>query len=191
MSSPEPSSPDALTPSVFAVRFRESSRVLWCAAAGVVGDRAQAEDMLQEAALIALGKLGSFRPGSNFVAWMSQYVRFVSLNQRRKLERRQRARHAEGQPAPPQVTDPPDPRALFDRNVAQALASLSEAQRTCLLLKTVVELEYTEIASLLEMPAGTAMSHVSRARAKMHKLLQPRPAVPGAAAPTSTAEVVQ
>ncbi len=151
--------------------------MLWCVAAGVLGDRDQAEDVLQEAALIALGKLESFRPGSSFVAWMSQYVRFVSLNHRRKTERRRRALDAEGAPVlAPSAAAPVDSQALFDRNVAQALASLTEAQRTCLLLKTVVELDYAEIASLLEMPAGTAMSHVSRARAKMHRLLRVEPA---------------
>lgn len=176
MSSPS-SPPVPLTPSIFAARFRESSRVLWCVAAGVLGDRTQAEDVLQEAAVVALGKLESFRPGSNFVAWMSQYVRFVSLNDRRKRERRRRALAAKRPDAPPTAVLPDDPRAPFDRDVAAALASLSESQRTCLLLKTVVELEYTEISEMLEMPAGTAMSHVSRARTKMQKLLQPRPTV--------------
>ncbi len=174
MSSPS-SPPGALTPSSFAARFRASSRVLWCVAAGVLGDRTQAEDVLQEAAVVALGKLDSFRPGSNFVAWMSQYVRFVSLNDRRKRERRRRALAAKQPESSPAAVLPDDPRAPFDTDVAEALASLSEAQRTCLLLKTVVELEYAEIAAMLEMPAGTAMSHVSRARAKMQKLLQPGP----------------
>lgn len=168
--------PGALTPRLFALHFRECSRVLWCVAAGVLGDRTYAEDVLQEAALIALSKLESFRPGSNFVAWMSQYVRFVSLNDRRKRERRRRALDAERAAGTEATTTaPPNLQEPFDRDVADALGSLSEAQRTCLLLKTVVELEYTEIAGLLEMPPGTAMSHVSRARAKMHKLLQPGP----------------
>ncbi len=175
MPSPPPNHPGVLTPSVFAAHFRESSRVLWCVAAGVLGDRSQAEDVLQEAALTALGKLATFHPGSSFVAWMSQYVRFVALNHRRKQERRRRALDAEG-PGEVSVADPASDREGFDANVQRALASLGETPRTCLLLKTVVELEYTEIAELLDIPAGTAMSHVSRARAKMKKLLRPQPA---------------
>ncbi len=105
---------------------------------------------------------------------MGQYVRYLALNQRRKSHRRQRALDADGSSLIPQPPAPPqDPQALFDRNVARALSSLSESQRTCLLLKTVVELEYGEIAELLEIPSGTAMSHVSRARAKMRSLLEP------------------
>lgn len=171
MSKREPKPPGALTPPEFAAQFRASSRVLWCVAAGVLGDRAQAEDVLQEAALTALGKLHSFRSGSNFVAWMSQIVRFVALNHRRKHDRRERMLRATG--GDPLIADstPADVYMGFDQDVQRALHNLAETPRTCLLLKTVVELDYAEIAQILGIPAGTAMSHVSRARAQMHELL--------------------
>lgn len=160
----------ALTPAEFAAGFRESSRVLWCVAAGVLGDRAQAEDVLQEAAMTALNKLDTFRPGTSFVAWMSQTVRYVALNHRRKRERRRQALQREGRdPLRGHADRIPD--AGFDDAVQQALDTLPEAARTCLLLKTVMELEYSEIADVLGIPAGTAMSHVSRARSRMAKLL--------------------
>ncbi|MCX4246543.1 RNA polymerase sigma factor [Paraliomyxa miuraensis] len=158
-----------LTPAQFAERFRESSRVLWCIAAGVLGERAQAEDVLQEAALTALSKLHTFRPESNFVAWIGQFVRYVALNHRRKRERRSRALRKEASSEPARDDQPP--AAMFDANVRLALEALGETARTCLLLKTVVELDYAEISELLDIPVGTAMSHVSRARAKMQKLL--------------------
>lgn len=146
--------------------------MLWCVAAGVLGERSQADDVLQEAALTALGKLETFREGSSFVAWMGQYVRFVALNHRRKQARRQRSLSTRP-PMSSEDRSPPHPGdELFDANVLRALQTLGETQRTCLLLKTVVELEYAEIAQMLEIPAGTAMSHVSRARAKMQALLQ-------------------
>lgn len=168
--------PQALTPAEFAGLFRDSSRTLWCVAAGVLCDRSQAEDVVQEAALKALTKLHEFRRGSSFVAWMSQIVRFVALNHRRKRERRERALAASGAELMTAVTQPEHPRG-FDANVLRALQSLDETARTCLLLKTVVELEYAEIATILEIPAGTAMSHVSRSRARMQKLLtEPAPA---------------
>ena len=164
------SPPGELTPAEFAAGFRESSRVLWCVAAGVLGDRAQAEDVLQEAAVTALNKLDTFRPGSSFVAWMSQTVRYVALNHRRKRERRRQALQREGRdPLRGEADRIPDPG--FDDAVQQALDTLPETARTCLLLKTVMELEYSEIADVLGIPAGTAMSHVSRARSRMAKLL--------------------
>jgi len=170
------SPPGALTPAEFAAGFRESSRVLWCVAAGVLGDRAQAEDVLQEAAVTALNKLDTFRPGTSFVAWMSQTVRFVALNHRRKRERRRQALQREGRDPLRDRADAMPTDAGFDDAVQQALDTLPETARTCLLLKTVMELEYAEIADVLGIPAGTAMSHVSRARSRMAKLLaQPRP----------------
>ena len=51
---------------------------------------------------------------------------------------------------------------------------MSETARSCLLLKTVMELEYREIAVLLDIAEGTAMSHVHRARNRMRELLGPR-----------------
>lgn len=179
-----PRPPRSLSPAQFAAHFRDSSRVLWCVAAGVLGDRAAAEDVLQEAALAALGKLGSFDAETSFVAWMSQVVRFVALNHRRKTERRQRALQAtDGGPlcrGSGTVAGSPG----FDAHVTRALQTLGETPRTCLLLKTVVELEYSEISEVLGIPAGTAMSHVSRSRAKMQKLLSE-------SAPTLAAGAIQ
>jgi len=176
--SPLDPSPAPLTPARFATLFRETSGVLWCVAVGVVGDRDLGEDILQEAALLALGKLDTFRPGTSFGAWMGQFVRYLALNQRRKRERRRRALDAEGPVPISTASQPLGPHSLFDRNVARALAELSEAQRTCLLLKTIVELEYAEIGALLDIPPGTAMSHVSRGRAKMRRLLEAEPELP-------------
>ena len=172
-----PSQPRSrLTPAEFAARFHACSRTLWCIAAGVLGDRHHAEDILQEAALTALEKLDSFRPESNFVAWMGQTVRFIALNHRRKHERRQQMLRARGRELQVVNSASHEPVMGFDAKVLDALQDLGETPRTCLLLKTVVELEYAEIAELLEIPAGTAMSHVSRARARMQQLLaEPEP----------------
>ncbi|MHC4220081.1 MAG: RNA polymerase sigma factor, partial [Planctomycetota bacterium] len=57
-----------LTPDAFADRFKECSRALWCIAAAIVGDADQAQDVLQEAALIALNKLDGFDPDTAFTA---------------------------------------------------------------------------------------------------------------------------
>ena len=121
--------------------------------------------------MTALDKLGTFRPGTNFEAWMSQFVRYVALNHRRKHARRARALNEQARGLAGSGSTSPPSTAVFDAGVQRALDTLGETARTCLLLKTVVELDYAEISALLEIPAGTAMSHVSRARAKMRELL--------------------
>ena len=67
----------------FAEQFKASFRTLWTVAVGIVRDPALAEDVVQDAAIIALGKFDQYQPGSNFTAWMAQMVRFVALNQSR------------------------------------------------------------------------------------------------------------
>lgn len=165
----DPNRPVKLTPAVFADRFRECSSALWCIAAAVLGERTHAEDVLQEAAMIGLAKLESFVPHTSFAAWMGQIVRFTALNHRRKLQRRA---HSETVGDPPDLDAPAPWPSGFDARTAAALTTLSEIARTCLLLRTVLELEYAEIGELLAIPAGTAMSHVHRARARMRALLE-------------------
>ncbi len=116
--------------------------------------------------MIGLGKLDDFEPHTSFAAWMGQIVRFTALNHRRKIER-----HATTA-TPPDVAAPlRTDEARFDATTTAALGELSEIARMCLLLKTVLELDYAEIAETLAIPAGTAMSHVHRARAQMRALL--------------------
>jgi len=76
-----------LTPDAFASVFTACSRALWCIAAGVLGTAEQAEDVLQEGAMIALGKLDQFDADTSFVAWMGTIVRFVALNHARRRQR--------------------------------------------------------------------------------------------------------
>src|SRR3989304_6091403 len=74
----------------FAAQFQASFRVLWLTAVGIIGDASLAEDVVQEAAIIAPGKLDQFRAGTNFTSWTGQIVRNVALNRARR-ERRRRA----------------------------------------------------------------------------------------------------
>ena len=55
-----------------------------------------------------------------------------------------------------------------------ALEELSEEARCCLLLRIVEDLAYSEIAQLLAIPEGTAMSHVHRAKATLRRRLASR-----------------
>lgn len=166
----------------FAERLAESFRLFWLMAVGIVGDHALAEDVVQEASIIALGKLDQFQKGTNFRAWMGQIVRFVALNQRRRERvRRDKSPNvatmsSTGEaPSRGAYSDPPEPttgseamlpmeKDEFSSSLGRALDEVSETARTCLLLRTVEGLEYAEIAAVLGIPEGTAMSHVHRTR---------------------------
>jgi RNA polymerase sigma-70 factor (ECF subfamily) len=182
----EPAGPQRTAAEEFGAQFQASYRVLWLIAAGVIGDPSLADDVVQEAAVIALGKLDQFRPGTAFTAWMGQIVRYVALNKGRAEMRRRPAGLGSGafEPAaPPGRADEagridlsargemPANQDYFDDRIMRALGSVNEMARACLLLRTLEGLSYAEIARLLEIPEGTAMSHVHRTRLYLRERL--------------------
>lgn len=167
-----------LTADEFCARFQQGARVLWTLAAGLLGDPSEAEDVCQEAFLAAYAKRGQFEPGTNFQAWMGRFIRNGVANELRKRARRQTAS------TDPVVLDQGPaasvlPEARFfdedelDERLLAGLRELGEVPRSCLLLRTLRELSYAEIATLLEIPEGTAMSHVHRARTSLRAKLDP------------------
>lgn len=174
-----------LTPAAFASRFEEVSRTLWCIAAGVLGSPDQADDVLQDAASIALTKLSEFDPETNFGAWMGRIVRYVALNTMRKRNRRRSVVASAGDAIESMSIERPprargdvavdgsiaDDQGSFDDHMVAALNRLEPTARACLLLRTVRDLSYRDIASLLGIPEGTAMSHVHRSRSAMRSML--------------------
>ena len=151
---------------------------MWTVAAGVLGERSEVEDVVQEACGVALGKLPEFQPGTSFAAWMAQIVRYVALNHLRSRQRSAARDVSELDLAwetPAAGTDPPvdlaDDRGAFDDLTLRALRELAPVARACLLLRVVQELEYREIAALLGIPEGTAMSHVHRSRENLRRRL--------------------
>ncbi len=178
---PQPHSTRRLTAAEFAHSYESCAAQLWTLAAAIMGERAEVDDIVQEACGIALGKLDVFERGTSFPAWMAGIVRFTALNHLRARRRRQALVELDVEQlwergvetsaatvdARGRLLDGED----FDEAVVRALAALTPAARACLLLRTLRELEYREIAELLAIPEGTAMSHVHRARAAMRATL--------------------
>jgi len=172
----------------FAQLYERAHRVLWLIAASVTRRPSLADDVLQDAAALALTKLDDFSRGTNFTAWMAQIVRYVALNMSRRERRRQPAMEVSGNH--PDTSTPlaaagtaglvatrgnlSADQPHFDDEVMQALESVSETARACLLLRTIENLDYAEISALLQIPQGTAMSHVFRSRATLRARLSGR-----------------
>jgi RNA polymerase sigma-70 factor (ECF subfamily) len=168
----------------FSAQFSHCFRALWLIATGILRDAHRAEDAVQEAAIIGYRKLNEFQPNTSFRAWMGQIVRNVALNAARR-EKRRRTADLDQAATPPvarrdgsgglsresdgNVSVNPDE---FDDKVVRALDGLSQEARTCLLLRVIEDVEYSEIASMLGIPEGTAMSHVFRARKQLREQLQ-------------------
>ena len=165
-----------INPTELAEEFQASARMLWLVAVGIVQDAALAEDVVQDAGIVALEKLDQFQPGTNLTAWIAQIVRHLAMNQLRK-ERRRRSALADARRESRQSgtasiasgADPLNPEHLLehrqmDEQILRALNEVDETARACLLLRTLEGLAYSRIAALLEIPEGTAMSHVHRTR---------------------------
>jgi RNA polymerase sigma-70 factor (ECF subfamily) len=179
--------PGALDGDGFARLYAAAAPNLWALAAAILGDRVGAEDVLQEAALIALAKLDQFEPGTSFPAWMARIVRFVALNHARKrsdhllptedLDERWNAAGnvPESEPDVEQLLALDGDQTHFDDLVVAALRELAPVARACLILRSVRRLDYTELSELLGIPRGTAMSHVHRARNFLRERLRDHP----------------
>jgi len=178
------SMPPILDRAEFGRLFEEHARLLWVVAASRV-PRAVAQDVVQEAAMIALQRLDRFTPGTDFRAWMAQVVRWTAANTMRRLRRSRAvadATLAEEVPAEPVTVGTPvldakgrllADQTAFDDALVEALDQLHEDVRAALLLRVVLDLPYADIAATLGIPEGTVASHVHRAREVLRRRLAP------------------
>jgi RNA polymerase sigma factor (sigma-70 family) len=132
---------------------------------------ADAEDLLQDAVLRAFRGFEGLQ-GSNAKAWLLTIVRNCHATAWQRRERRAAIPLPEDddlQHPEEMAALTPDPeRASIDqeqeRVLMQLIASLSEEHRVVLLLREIEELSYREIAVATDLPIGTVMSRLARAR---------------------------
>jgi RNA polymerase sigma-70 factor, ECF subfamily len=144
----------------------------------LAGNRTDAEDLVQETYAKALKGFRSFEAGTNLRAWMCRILRNTFLTSRAGLAARKTSwledEDPEGGEALAAHADTPE-RLLLEQEsqqqVMDALASLAAGDREILLLCEVEELSYREMAQVLDVPVGTVMSRLSRARARLRAAL--------------------
>ncbi len=170
----------------FAEQFQAIHGGLWLVAAGCSGDRTAADDIVQEAAVIAFQKRAEFRRGTNFAAWLTQIVRHCAANYRRKTVSRRTFATDPGDldqvPATSAVDgaiDTLDDLSLDRLDLGDewlhALRQLPEVACCCLLLRVIGGASYGGISQQLQIPEGTAMSHVHRSKKLLREHLRTRP----------------
>jgi len=137
-------------------------------------DRTEAEDLVQETYVKALKGFSSFRPGTNFRAWMYRILRNTFLTSRTGLKATITFDADEGLEFPAGTETP---ETIFIEHsqhqfLQAAIAALPVHFREVLLLCEVEEMSYQEIAEALSVPIGTVMSRLSRARKALRENLQ-------------------
>jgi RNA polymerase sigma-70 factor (ECF subfamily) len=137
----------------------------------LTGSAADAEDLTQEAFLIAQQKLGQIREAGNARSWLYTVLRNCFL---RSASRRAPAASTDlgtefDLDSIPEITDDQD----VDRErLQQAINELADEFKVVLLMFYFEEKSYREIADALDVPPGTVMSRLSRAKSHLRKLFE-------------------
>lgn len=139
-------------------------------------DAHDAEDIVQETYLKALRGFSSFRPGTNFRAWMFRILRNTFLSSRSKLDHRMTVGMDLEDDSVELAIEYETPDSILMRRsdadlLRKAIESLPSHSSEVLLLCDVEELTYQEIADILAIPIGTVMSRLSRARRALRTFL--------------------
>jgi RNA polymerase sigma-70 factor (ECF subfamily) len=136
-------------------------------------DRHSAEDLAQEAFLKAFNGLHTFRPGTNFRAWLFRIGHNTFANHRRALARPR-------EPFPEEVPDDcegPMEQALSREAlalVAEAVRQLAPDFRAALLLRAEHGMSFRQVADVLGLTEETARWRVFKARQQLMGLLAPQ-----------------
>ena len=163
---------------------REGTSVV-SACARVLGDRSEAEDVAQEAFVIAYRSLGTWRGEGSLGAWLSRIA--VRLAVRRASQRKQvvwldplaadadlpgrerfrtAGRHDAVDPAHTIL------RTERDARLRAAVASLDEPYREVVALRFFAERSLNEIAEATDRPLGTVKTHLHRGLARLRRSLE-------------------
>ena len=150
-------------------------RRLWWSCLRMLGDPDEADEIVQEAFVRAWERMAEFDTARAFYPW----VLTIARNRCRNALRRRRTWGLRSLDS----IDPPIPAAagaasagVEDRELARALAecleTLAEDQREAFELRHDDGLRYAEIAQVLDVPEGTVMSRLHRARGRMRECLE-------------------
>ncbi|WP_019140999.1 RNA polymerase sigma factor [Noviherbaspirillum massiliense] len=157
----------------------ESAQLLACIprlrryARALAGDRAAADDLVQDTLERAWRKMGSWRRGSDMRAWLFGIMHNLYIDHTRKRSR---------ESAEEAVDELLSTRAsqsdrLEVRDLDAALRLLPSEQREVVLLVAIEEMTYDEVAKTLGIPPGTVMSRLARGREKLRAITEGRPLI--------------
>ncbi len=130
----------------------------------LAGDRAEAEDLVQETYAQALESFHRYRAGTNIRAWLMTIMYRARGKKSRAVGRLRLADDSEERIAESIAFEPPVAQGMSDEEVLRALERIPQQFRKAAVLSDVEELSYKEVAQVLQVPVGTVMSRLSRGR---------------------------
>jgi RNA polymerase sigma-70 factor (ECF subfamily) len=138
-------------------------------ARSLVADPHAAEDLAQDAAVIALERPP--QGDESLRGWFARVVRNRAIDAARREHRRQAREQTWVATRPPRTPEETEEQLQVQRRVFEAVAALEEPYRTAILLRYYHELGPTEIATELGVPVSTVKSRLARALAQLREQL--------------------
>ena len=140
---------------------------LWLFALRLTRDETDAKDLVQRCCLRALEKRAQWQPGTALLSWLFRVLHSIWINELRSIQRRREGNLGgdgsfDDLPDQSQSGDPE--RQLQLRQIVEAVQALPEVQRVVMVLVEVEGFSYRETAEVLDIPIGTVMSRLARAR---------------------------
>ena len=144
-------------------------------ARGLARSPEDGDDLVQAACERALTRREQFQAGTRLDSWMYRIVQNLWIDNRRRYSREVAVIDAgelaqESAAIAPGAAD----EALYLAQVREAIGQLPEDQRAVLMLISVEGVAYKDAAEILDLPLGTVMSRLSRARLALGRLLEER-----------------
>lgn len=149
------------------------------------GRAADAEELTQETFLRAFERMEQFRGDSRFYTWLFRIAANMAMSHRRRRKRvtfLSLGGRDEDSPDRPITAEElgrrenaPDAAAIQSetrQHILEALATLDETFRVVVVLRDIEDLDYSEIAEVLDLPVGTIKSRLHRARCMLKDRLQ-------------------
>jgi RNA polymerase sigma-70 factor (ECF subfamily) len=163
----------------FAAIVGRYQRSVYRVAYGLTRSSSDADDLAQETFVRAWQALGRFRVGEPLHPWLNRICVNLAYSLFRHRRRRPETSIEPLVEAGQQwaASDDPQAEAAERESTSQleaALAELSSEHQAVLVLRAVEDLSYDEIAQTLNVPIGTVMSRLSRARAELKARLRAR-----------------
>jgi len=150
------------------VYSRTAERIYWLLLR-ITGNRDDASDLAQDTYVRAFTRARQFDGRSSFETWLCRIAINQALQERRRVTLAQRTlATSNGRDVQPATCPAQDQRI----DVEDALAQLSTADRTIVVLRYQEGLDYAAIADLVGCPPGTVASRLNRARLRVRELLK-------------------
>lgn len=165
-----------ITPEIFEAEAMQHIDDIYRMAVRLTMSQMEADDLVQETYMQAWKSFDHYEIGTNCRAWLYKIL-FNKFDhyRRKKYTQAKYFQEADELVFANSASTPSVPDQLTDSEVISALNKLPEHYRSVVLLADVHEFDYKEVAQILDIPIGTVMSRLNRARTQLKKSLA-RPA---------------